>query len=232
MIITIAETTFFLRLPNMWSPIPNKRKILDESPSAGNSSRWSTSKRDGSGGPWSWETETRSHRGNSGRGMRGRQWFGGSVGRGVLEWFFLSTNSGEKLRVQIRQRIFFLHSAGQTNKCHYELCFWNECNWPAMAICKMWQLYHRIVVSKDSGTPCATMLLYSSGHCCELNSFPFSRVWLHVKNMAPWESLLQQLAESSVDWMGSLHFFGWNPKKSLATGSTSLGLGSWEGTCR
>lgn len=165
------------------------------------------------------------------------EWEGGNGSGGVLAvgfWndFFKSTNSGEKLRVQIRQRIFFLHSAGQTNKCHYELCFWNECNWPAMAICKMWQLYHRIVVSKDSGTPCATMLLYSSGHCCELNSFPFSRVWLHVKNMAPWESLLQQLAESSVDWMGSLHFFGWNPKKSLATGSTSLGLGSWEGTCR
>ena len=171
MIITIAETTFFLRLPNMWSPIPNKRKILDESPSAGNSSRWSTWKRDGSGGPWSWEAETRSHRGKSGRGMRGRQWLGGSVGRGVLEWFFLSTNSGEKLRVQIRQRIFFLHSAGQTNKCHYELCFWNECNWPAMAICKIWQLYHRIVVSKYSGTPCATMLLYFSGHCCEFLHF-------------------------------------------------------------
>lgn len=149
------------------------------------------------------------------------EWEGGNGSGGVLAvgfWndFFKSTNSGEKLRVQIRQRIFFLYSAGQTNKCHYELCFWNECNWPAMAICKIWQLYHRIVVSKDSGTPCATMLLYSSGHCCELNSFPFSRVCLHVKNMAPWESLLQQLAgricESLVDWMGSLHFFGWNPK--------------------
>ena len=145
--------------------------------------------------------------------VRGECW---PWGFGMI--FFLSTNSGEKLRVQIRQRIFFLYSAGQTNKfkCHYELCFWNECNWPpTMAICKIWQLYHQKIVEL-----CVLQMLLKIPAVdllwVEFFSNPFSRVCLHVKNMAPWESLLQQLAgricESSVDWMGSLHFFGWNPK--------------------
>ena len=146
--------------------------------------------------------------------------------------------SGQKLRVQIRKRICLSYSAGKTNtKCHYHECFWKECNWPVMAICKIWQLYHRIVVS-------TRWLLYPSCHCCELNSFPDPKgVPKTSKNIqkhgphCPRLFLLHRLFGFMVSpfLLGSqLTERGSRIISSVdigVLGSTSLGLGSLEGTC-